>query len=86
MEHRLLEREQQYHSLCEYHPDAVFVLDRQGNLLSTNPALQRITGYSEQQLAFLRQHRCEYIQGYLFSHPLPANKMEQIMVVKNRNG
>jgi EAL domain-containing protein (putative c-di-GMP-specific phosphodiesterase class I) len=41
---------------------------------------------TEEQLAFLRQHRCEYIQGYLFSHPLPANKMEQIMVVKNRNG
>jgi diguanylate cyclase (GGDEF)-like protein/PAS domain S-box-containing protein len=50
MERRLLEREQQYHSLCEYHPDAVFVLSRQGNLITTNPAMQRITGYSEQEL------------------------------------
>jgi len=28
---------------------------------------------SEQQLSFLRQHRCECYQGYLFSKPVPAH-------------
>jgi diguanylate cyclase (GGDEF)-like protein/PAS domain S-box-containing protein len=50
MEQRLLEREQQYHSLCEYHPDAVFIIDRRGNLKSINPAMQRMTGYREEEL------------------------------------
>jgi EAL domain-containing protein (putative c-di-GMP-specific phosphodiesterase class I) len=27
---------------------------------------------TDQQLAFLRKHGCDEIQGYLFSKPLPA--------------
>lgn len=31
-----------------------------------------------EQLAFLREHQCDQIQGYYFSRPLPANRMEQL--------
>lgn len=31
---------------------------------------------SEQQLAFLRQHGCDYYQGFLFHRPAPAKELE----------
>lgn len=31
---------------------------------------------SEQQLDFLRQHDCDYYQGYLFHRPVPADELE----------
>jgi diguanylate cyclase (GGDEF)-like protein len=31
------------------------------------------------QLAYLRRHRCDLIQGYYFSPPLPASKLEAIV-------
>ncbi|MCK5189073.1 MAG: EAL domain-containing protein, partial [Methylococcales bacterium] len=30
---------------------------------------------NENQLLFLSQHKCDYIQGYYFSRPLPVHKM-----------
>ncbi|MBW4591757.1 MAG: EAL domain-containing response regulator [Brasilonema angustatum HA4187-MV1] len=39
---------------------------------------------TEQELAFLRQHKCDAIQGFLFSHPLPATEFEKILVAKKR--
>jgi diguanylate cyclase (GGDEF)-like protein/PAS domain S-box-containing protein len=50
MEYRLLEREQQYSSLFNYHPDGIFVVGRKGEIMSTNPGIQKISGYSEQEL------------------------------------
>ncbi|MNT65686.1 Cyclic di-GMP phosphodiesterase Gmr [compost metagenome] len=32
-----------------------------------------------QQLAFLRQHGCDQMQGYLFSRPLAAPAFEQLL-------
>lgn len=32
---------------------------------------------SEQQLEFLRQHDCDYYQGYLFHRPVPAAELEK---------
>ena len=30
---------------------------------------------SEAQLEFLRVHRCDYVQGFLFSKPMPATEV-----------
>lgn len=34
---------------------------------------------TEAQLAFLRHHQCDEMQGYLFSRPLPAEEVEQLL-------
>jgi len=33
----------------------------------------------EEQLEFLRKHQCDEIQGFLFSKPLPANELEELV-------
>ena len=48
---RLLEEnEQRYKSLVENNADAVVSLDLEGRFLSANPAMERITGYSDDEL------------------------------------
>ncbi len=34
---------------------------------------------TEEQLAFLQRHQCDCVQGFLFSHPLPADKAEAFL-------
>jgi len=34
---------------------------------------------TEEQLEFLRQHRCDEIQGFLFSKPLPVQEFEKLL-------
>jgi diguanylate cyclase (GGDEF)-like protein/PAS domain S-box-containing protein len=34
---------------------------------------------TEEQLAFLERHDCDSVQGFLFSHPLPADKTEEFL-------
>jgi len=34
---------------------------------------------TQEELDFLRQHKCDEIQGYLFSPPLPTSKFEQLL-------
>ena len=34
---------------------------------------------TEDQLAFLRRQQCDRIQGYLFSPPLPIDKLEEYL-------
>ncbi len=49
-EKQLSESEQRYASLSEHNPDGVFSVDLEGNLLTVNPAVQRITGYTQEEL------------------------------------
>ncbi|WP_182102714.1 PAS domain S-box protein [Niallia taxi] len=44
-EKALKESSERYKSLFLHHPDAVFSLDTQGNFISANPAVERITGF-----------------------------------------
>ncbi|HEX8949446.1 MAG TPA: EAL domain-containing protein [Dissulfurispiraceae bacterium] len=37
---------------------------------------------TEEQLAFLRSSRCDEMQGYLFSEPLPADKLEELVFAR----
>ena len=54
---------------------AVIVLAHGMKLTVTAEGVQ-----NERQLAFLRRHRCDLAQGYLFSPPLPAAHFEQILI------
>jgi len=47
----LEEKEQRFHSLFRYHPDAVFSLDRDGCLEDVNPATTQVLGRTEASLA-----------------------------------
>jgi len=49
-EQRLAEKEQQYKSLYELNPDAVYTVDLYGNFLSSNPACEKVTGYQVEDL------------------------------------
>jgi two-component system, sporulation sensor kinase E len=49
-EKRLEESEQRYKSLYHNNPDAVCSLDLKGRLISVNPAMERITGYTSVEL------------------------------------
>jgi EAL domain-containing protein (putative c-di-GMP-specific phosphodiesterase class I) len=41
---------------------------------------------TEDQLGFLRRHRCEMIQGFLFSDAVPAAEIELLLRLQSNNG
>jgi PAS domain S-box-containing protein len=49
-EKRLAESEQRYKSLFENNPDGVCSFDKQGRIVTMNPAMERITGYEAEEL------------------------------------
>jgi two-component system, LuxR family, sensor kinase FixL len=48
---KLQRSEERYRLLVERSPDIIFALDRSGRILMTNPAGERISGYSREELA-----------------------------------
>ena len=50
---------------------------RMGHSLNLEVIAEGVETASE--LAFLRRHKCDQIQGYYFSRPLPAAAMEQML-------
>lgn len=49
-ERRLQTSEQQYRSLFDHNPDAVYSFDLQGNFVSANPACEAVSGYTPEEL------------------------------------
>ncbi|GGM38046.1 hypothetical protein GCM10011351_25270 [Paraliobacillus quinghaiensis] len=47
---QLEKSKQQYQSLFEFHPDAVFMFDLEGNFVSANPACEKVSGYKPVEL------------------------------------
>lgn len=47
--------EKKYQSLIENNPDAIFELNVDGRLVAVNPAMEKITGYTKQELLFLKR-------------------------------
>ncbi len=39
---------------------------------------------TEEQLAFLKEHKCDEMQGFLFSKPVPAEEFEKILARGSR--
>jgi EAL domain-containing protein (putative c-di-GMP-specific phosphodiesterase class I) len=39
---------------------------------------------TESELSFVCQHKCDKMQGYLFSRPLPAQEFEQLLTTGKR--
>lgn len=46
-----------YKSLYFNHPDAIYVMDVEGNYIDANPATERITGYTVEEFIQLKQER-----------------------------
>lgn len=55
IEDMLKESEQKYKSLFEHHPDLVYSLSIQNELMSVNSACERITGYAKDELSHISQ-------------------------------
>jgi len=47
---RLRENEQYYRSLFDHNPDAVFMLDSEGQFVSVNPVCEQVSGYRVEEL------------------------------------
>ncbi|MDN4524782.1 PAS domain S-box protein [Fictibacillus fluitans] len=55
-EKQLNESEQRFHSLINHTVDALFSIDTKGNFTMVNPAAQKLTGYSEEELLAMTYH------------------------------
>lgn len=65
--------------VTERHDDAV--ITRAVINLAHNLGIQVVAEgvESREQLTFLKNHRCDLIQGYLISRPIPANELEKAL-------
>ncbi len=57
---------------------AIIVMARSLNLQVVAEGVE-----TEEQLCFLMEHDCDYLQGYLFSPPVPAPRFEELLAADN---
>jgi PAS domain S-box-containing protein len=65
VEREMRETGERYRSLFQYHPNAVFSLDLEGRFTTANPAAERVSGYSADELL-----------GMAFTDMLPPEELE----------
>ncbi|MBL7741803.1 MAG: PAS domain S-box protein [Chitinophagaceae bacterium] len=53
---RIKESEQKYRTLVEQAGDSIFIADLQGQIIVTNPASSKLSGYSEEELLQMKVH------------------------------
>lgn len=53
----LISKSGSYRSLFEYHPDAIYVMDKEGNYMYTNPGVEKISGYTIDTLEHVDRSR-----------------------------
>ncbi|MEW4368891.1 PAS domain-containing protein [Paenibacillus kandeliae] len=58
-----------YRPLFEHHPDAIYVMDMEGNYIYTNPAVLRMTGYSPEDLLTIDKRKIFGEQRLHFRSP-----------------
>ncbi|WP_273834526.1 ATP-binding protein [Guptibacillus sedimenti] len=90
-ESMLRESERKYHSLVENCPDGIMVLDIQGHILNINPALERMSGYTLEQVSHkLSFHFVEerYIEQttYCFERTKEGVPQKCESAISHRNG
>jgi PAS domain S-box-containing protein len=63
--HQSISRSEVYPSLFENHPDAIYILDTQGNYIDCNKSTEIITGYSQEDFVVI--NRDPFISPTLFN-------------------
>ncbi len=90
--HRLKESEQRYKSLFEYNPDAVFSLDLEGQCISANPAVKRLTGYDPETfthknlLPYIVQKNEQKMAFIYYRKVLAGNPQYFEITINHKNG
>jgi EAL domain-containing protein (putative c-di-GMP-specific phosphodiesterase class I) len=55
----------------------VLAIIRMSHILKLDTVAEGVE--SEEQMEYLRRHRCDFIQGYYFSRPLPVLEVEKML-------
>lgn len=85
------ESKQYYNSLFKYNPDAIYVLNYDGNFINVNPAARKISGYSEGeylQKSFMSLIAPEYLEKTLqyFNRVLQGEVQNVETAIMHKNG
>ncbi|MGO4886537.1 ATP-binding protein [Anaerobacillus sp. MEB173] len=86
---KLLESEKKYKSLIDHHPNAIFSIDRQGNILTTNKECERLLALPQKQIidnnwfTLLKSLKTENDFTLIYLHALKGNSQIFDMTITN---